>query len=148
MEDLLKVLLALIPAIGTYLVTRSNNKTAVQNKETDHSLELFNQYKDMVGSLSERVDVLKANLEESELENSLYQDEINALNNKVTKLNQNIFVLINENESLVRLNTRIERDLERMHSIEMRNHKLEERIDELKFEIELLEEELKTNNKE
>lgn len=143
MEDLWKqVLTALIPAIGTYLVAKSNNKTSGQKDNNDHNLKLFNEYKGLIDNLSKRVTALIEDLEESEARNSEYETEIRALNRKITMLNQENFVLINENELAVKDNLRLEKALEKMYETEERNKQLENTVYELNFEIEVLEEEL------
>lgn len=142
-EDLWKqVLTALIPAIGTYLVAKSNNKTSGQKDSNDHNLKLFNEYKGLIDNLSKRVTALIEDLEESEARNSEYEEEIRTLNRKITMLNQENFVLINENELAVKDNLRLEKALEKMYEIEERNKELENTVYELNFEIEVLEEEL------
>lgn len=142
-EDLWKqVLTALIPAIGTYLVAKSNNKTSGQKDNNDHNLKLFNEYKGLIDNLSKRVTALIEDLEESETRNSEYETEIRALNRKITMLNQENFVLINENELAVKDNLRLEKALEKMYETEERNKQLENTVYELNFEIEVLEEEL------
>lgn len=148
MEDLWKqVLTALIPAIGTYLVAKSNNKTSGQKDNNDHNLKLFNEYKGLIDNLSKRVTALIEDLEESETRNSEYETEIRALNRKITMLNQENFVLINENELAVKDNLRLEKALEKMYETEERNKQLENTVYELNFEIEVLEEELATLQK-
>lgn len=148
MEDLWKqVLTALIPAIGTYLVAKSNNKTSGQKDSNDHNLKLFNEYKGLIDNLSKRVTALIEDLEESEARNSEYETEIRALNRKITMLNQENFVLINENELAVKDNLRLEKALEKMYETEERNKQLENTVYELNFEIEVLEEELATLQK-
>lgn len=147
-EDLWKqVLTALIPAIGTYLVAKSNNKTSGQKDNNDHNLKLFNEYKGLIDNLSKRVTALIEDLEESEARNSEYETEIRALNRKITMLNQENFVLINENELAVKDNLRLEKALEKMYETEERNKQLENTVYELNFEIEVLEEELATLQK-
>lgn len=142
-EDLWKqILTALIPAIGTYLVAKSNNKTSGQKDSNDHNLKLFNEYKGLIDNLSKRVTALIEDLEESEERNSEYETEIRALNRKITMLNQENFVLINENELAVKDNLRLEKALEKMYETEERNKQLENTVYELNFEIEVLEEEL------
>lgn len=144
-EDLWKqVLTALIPAIGTYLVAKSNNKTSGQKDSNDHNLKLFNEYKGLVDNLSKRVTALIEDLEESEVRNSEYKEEIRALNRRITMLSQENFVLINENELTVKDNLRLEKALEKMHEIEDRNRELENTVYELNLEIKVLEEELAT----
>ena len=148
MEDLWKqILTALIPAIGTYLVAKSNNKTSGQKDNNDHNLKLFNEYKGLIDNLSKRVTALIEDLEESEARNSEYETEIRALNRKITMLNQENFVLINENELAVKDNLRLEKALEKMYETEERNKQLENTVYELNFEIEVLEEELATLQK-
>lgn len=143
MEDLWKqVLTALIPAIGTYLVARSNNKTSGQKNSNDHNVELFNEYKGLIDNLSQRVTTLMKDLEESEERNDEYEEEISILNKKITRLNQENFVLLNQNELVVKDNLRLEKAFERMHQLEYKNRELENTIYELNFEIEVLEEEL------
>ena len=143
MEDIWKqALTALIPAIGTYLVARSNNKTSGRKDNNDHNLKLFNEYKGLINNLSERVTALIEDLEESEARNSEYEKEIKTLNRDITMLKQENFVLISENELTVKDNLRLERALERMYDIEKRNQELENTVYELNFEIEVLEEEL------
>lgn len=142
-EDLWKqVLTALIPAIGTYLVARSNNKTSGQKNSNDHNVELFNEYKGLIDNLSQRVTALMKDLEESEERNDEYEEEISILNKKITRLNQENFVLLNQNELVVKDNLRLEKAFERMHQLEYKNRELENTIYELNFEIEVLEEEL------
>lgn len=142
-EDLWKqVLTALIPAIGTYLVAKSNNKASSQKNKDDHNLELFNEYKVLIDNLSKRVTALMEDLEESEGRNSEYEEEIEALNKKVTRVSQENFVLLNQNELMVKDNLRLERALKRMHDVEKKNRELEDIVYELNFEIEVLEEEL------
>lgn len=142
-EDLWKqVLTALIPAIGTYLVARSNNKTSGQKNSNDHNVELFNEYKGLIDNLSQRVTALMEDLEESEERNDEYEKEISILNKKITRLNQENFVLLNQNELVVKDNLRLEKAFERMHQLEYKNRELENTIYELNFEIEVLEEEL------
>lgn len=148
MEDLWKqALTALIPAIGTYLVAKSNNKTSGQKDNNDHNLKLFNEYKGLVDNLSKRVTALIEDLEESEVRNSEYKEEIKALNRKIIMLNQENFVLVNENELTVKDNLRLEKALEKMHEIEDRNRELENTVYELNLEIKVLEEELATLQK-
>lgn len=142
-EDLWKqALTALIPAIGTYLVARSNNKTSGQKNSNDHNVELFNEYKGLIDNLSQRVTALMEDLEESEERNDEYEEEISILNKKITRLNQENFVLLNQNELVVKDNLRLERAFERMSQLEQKNRELENIIYELNFEIEVLEEEL------
>ena len=147
-EDLWKqALTALIPAIGTYLVAKSNNKTSGQKHKNDHNLQLFNEYKGLIDNLSRRVTTLIEDLEESEARNSEYKEEIKDLNRKILMLKQENFVLISENEITVKDNLRLERALERMYKIEDRNEELRNIVCELNFEIEILEEELATLQK-
>ena len=143
MEDIWKqALTALIPAIGTYLVAKSNNKTSGQKDNNDHNLKLFNEYKGLIDNLSKRVTALIEDLEESEARNSEYKEEIKDLNRKILMLKQENFVLISENEITVKDNLRLEKALERMYKIEDRNEELRNTVHELNFEIEILEEEL------
>ena len=147
-EDLWKqALTALIPAIGTYLVAKSNNKASGQKHKNDHNLQLFNEYKGLIDNLSKRVTTLIEDLEESEARKSEYKEEIKDLNRKILMLKQENFVLISENEITVKDNLRLERALERMYKIEDRNEELRNTVHELNFEIEILEEELATLQK-
>lgn len=81
---------AVIGALGTLLVAKSNNSTTLAKTNNDNAVQLFQQYKEMNEQLQSKVDRLEEKLEKLqekyEKEIAFYQSEVERLEDENERL--------------------------------------------------------------